>query len=349
MTSESRADPGAGGAGDLLKALMPRMEEMTWDRIGGIGLENAELNREYFKEGHSLATLHERGLGGGDSAVVIAAGPSIKTRDPGRALLEAGYKGTVLITESAIRYCLSNGLIPDLIVTIDPRPRIRRWFGIPDLTKEIVEAEGYRGREDLDAAFANQLKANAELLELTERHGAGLAIALATTSNTGLVKRALEVGMVPYWFNPMFDDPDRPDSKTRALQKANGMPSINGGGNVGATCWMLADAVLGKKHVALTGMDYSYHAGTPPEITQYYAEMVDLVGVDELASLFIDIENPHDGETYFTDPAYKWYRDIFLEMAADADCRTYNCTEGGILFGDHVEFIPLAEFLARHG
>jgi len=40
-----------------------------------------------------------------------------------------------------------------------------------------------------------------------------------------------------------------------------------------------------------------------------------------------------------------WYRESFLEIAQDADCKIYNCTEGGILFGDPIEFIPFKQFL----
>ena len=51
------------------------------------------------------------------------------------------------------------------------------------------------------------------------------------------------------------------------------------------------------------------------------------------------------GAPFYTDPAYLWYCQSFLELAKDADCETYNCTEGGILFGDNIKFVPLAEFL----
>ena len=64
-------------------------------------------------------------------------------------------------------------------------------------------------------------------------------------------------------------------------------------------------------------------------------------------SIFIRVFNPHMDEWFFTDPAYMWYSQCFLEMAADAEGATFNCTEGGILFGDNVEFVPLAEFLGR--
>jgi hypothetical protein len=109
---------------------------------------------------------------------------------------------------------------------------------------------------------------------------------------------------------------------------------------------MMAAEVLGKRHVALTGMDFAYYPETPHRNTQYWREAVALVGEENLESIFIPIHNPHLGVTFYTDPAYYWYRECFLEMAADAECRTTNCTEGGILFGGAVAFAPLEEFLA---
>ena len=39
---------------------------------------------------------------------------------------------------------------------------------------------------------------------------------------------------------------------------------------------------------------------------------------------------------------------LLLEMAKDADCQTFNCTEGGILFGKGVRSMTLDKFLASH-
>lgn len=73
---------------------------------------------------------------------------------------------------------------------------------------------------------------------------------------------------------------------------------------------------------------------------------------ERLDEAFIHIENPVLGETWFTDPAYYWFRDVFLEMAREAECETFNCTEGGVLFGPEIRTTTLDEFLdtvARSG
>ena len=334
--------------GDIGRALVADMEQITWDRIGEMTLENARRNLEHVSKGRSLAALRGVPIKNADSAIVIAAGPSIKRKNPLGLIKEHGYDGAVVATESAINYCLRNDVVPDLIVSLDPHAaRIVRWFGDPNLTRERLDGDDYYRRQDMDETFADEVKHNTELLALLDEHGHKMRIALATSASGEVVDRALSVGMEIYWWNPMLDDPDLPDSRTRELHRMNGLPCVNAGGNVGAAAWMLSHAVLGKKHVAVTGMDFSYYDDTPYENTQYYHEAVALVGEENLARVYIRIHNPHIQQWYYSDPAYMWYREAFLEMAEDAECRTYNCTEGGILFGDNIDFIPLKEFLER--
>jgi hypothetical protein len=333
-----------GGA--LGSELVAAMVGMTRDRIGELCVGNARRNAGLRHMGQSLAALRDETVGEGDSAIVVAAGPSIKRRDPINVIKASGYKGTVVATESAMYYCLRNGVVPDLTVTVDPFPtRIDRWFGDPNLTEEILAKDDYYRRQDMDENFVDEMRTNREILELLDRHGHEMRIALSTGSSEPVVRRAIDTGMKIFWWNPMLDNSDDPDSLTRDLYRLNGFPCVNAGGNVGTTCWMMADAVLGKQHVALTGVDFAYYDETPYSSTQYYHEAIDLVGEDKLDSVFMRIHNPFTDSWFFTDPAYMWYREAFLELAADAECRTCNCTEGGILFGDNVDFLPLAEFL----
>ncbi len=334
--------------GELALKLLPKMGDMTWDRFGQLWLDNAAVNATFADRGQSIAALRAARLGEDKSAVVVAAGPSLKHRDPARALLESGYKGAVIASESAMLYCFRNGVVPDLVVTLDPHPsRVVRWFGDPNLTEEKLAEDDYFARQDQDDAFADEMRANEQILELMSKYGKGVRIAMSTSASEPVVQRAIETGMSIYWWNPMIDDPELPDSKTEALLKENGFPAINAGGNVGTACWVMADAVLGKRHVALTGVDFSYYDGTPYRNNQYYYDAVNLVGEENLDSLFVRIHNPHLDSWFFTDPAYLWYREVFLEMIEEAECETYNCTEGGILFGDGITFTPFAEFLKR--
>lgn len=335
--------------GVLGRELVGAMDRLTWDRYGDLAIENARRNAALLGRGQSLAALARETVAAGDAAIVVAAGPSIRRKDPVRRIKDSGFTGAVIATDSGLAYCLRNGVVPDLVVTLDPHAkRIVRWFGDPELTEDSIRADDYYRRQDMDTAFANELAYNRELMGLLDQHGHKIRIALCTAASETVVKRVLDVGMQVYWWNPMLDDPDGPDSVSRQLYALNRLPMVNAGGNVGSACWMMAHAVLGKKHVALTGMDFAYYGDTDYTSTQYYHEAVALVGKDNLDSIFMHVDNPYLGLQFYTDPAYMWYRECFLDMVKDADCVTYNCTEGGILFGDGIQFVPLDRFLSEH-
>ncbi|MBC7905471.1 MAG: motility associated factor glycosyltransferase family protein [Rhodospirillaceae bacterium] len=335
--------------GALVRSMIADMEQMTWDRIGEHAIRNAQYNLQYKNDGHSLAALRRHPMGKSETAVIVAAGPSVRRQNPAVLLRDHKYTGTVISTDSGIAHCLRNGIIPDLVVSLDPHPtRIVRWFGDPKLRERDLEEDDYYRRQDLDPVFADEVRANSEIIALMREHGKTMPIALCTSTSVAVVERVLEAGMPIYWWNPMLDDPEKPDSHTKKLMEMNGFPALNAGGNVGSAAWMIADAVLGKRRVALTGMDFGYYDGTPYSATQYYREVVDMVGEDRAGTMFSRIYNPHTETWFISDPAYQWYRECFLEMALDAECETYNCTEGGILFGPRVNFCPLTEFLTAH-
>lgn len=334
--------------GELGKELVKNMEKLTWERHGTMGLENATHNRQFLKYGHSITKLHRAPIKN-DSAIIVAAGPSIKIHDPASIINEGDFKGAIIATESALMYCLRNGIIPDLAVSLDPHAtRIVRWFGDPNLTEETIQDDDYYSRQDMDIAFTDEIRANDEAVKLLNQYGKNIKIALSTSASKAVVDRVLEVGMEIYWWNPMYDDPEQ-DGVTKELQKSNGLPAINAGGNVGSCAWMIASAVLEKKYIALTGMDFSYYEGTPYRNTQYYYEAINLVGEENLDSLYMEIYNPYSKTKFFTDPAYMWYRECFLEMAKDSASQTFNCTGGGILFGEGIDFIPLENFMKKQG
>lgn len=334
--------------GSLGRQLVANMERITIDRIGDSGVANAKRNRAFMDRGQSLAALRNKPLGRGDSAVIIAAGPSIKRFDPINEIKRSGYDGAIICTESALYYCLRNGVVPDLTVTLDPHAtRIVRWFGDRHLTEVEIGKDDYYRRQDMDEAFARELETNREILALLDEYGPQINIALASSASKAVVDRVLETGMNVYWWNPMYDDPDQPDSVTRALQKENRLPAVNAGGNVGTACWMMAHAVLGKSRIALTGMDFSYYGDTPYSQTQYYKEAVDLVGVENLDTIYMTVDNPFTGTSFYTDPAYMWYKESFISLVKESEdeCITYNCTGGGILFEDPIRWIALEDFL----
>ena len=321
------------------------MVELTDARNGGAAFDNALINVKYLSAGRNIAALRGESFGKKKRAIVVAAGPSIYRNDPFPVLRKCAYDGVVIATDSALLRCLRNDVIPDLVVTVDPHDAsIVRWFGDPRLSQGELEADDYFRRQDMDTLFHDEMRTNREIMERLKALGGRIRIALSTSAGERVVQRAIETGMDIYWFNPMLDDPDLPAGKSRKLIELNGLPCVNCGGNVGTACWMVADAVLEIPHVALTGIDFSYYDDTPYYNTQYYHEAVDIVGEEGLDSLFVRIFNPHIGKWFYTDPAYLWFRDALLDLAKDASCVTYNCTGGGILFGEQIRTLSLEEF-----
>jgi hypothetical protein len=338
-------------ASSWMTDVVAQMSNLTIERIGRQALDNATANAAMARSGESVFALRDTPLAQTDAVLVIAAGPSLHRNDTARLIKESNFRGTLIATESAMSWCLRNGIVPDLVVTVDPHPeRIVRWFGDPELDPAALDRDDYYARQDIDPEFRrNQLAVNRELLELVNKHGSRMCIAVATSASQAVVRRCVESQMHIYWWNPMLDDYDLPNSLTRRIYELNRKPCINAGGNVGSACWVIAHAVLGKRKIGIVGMDLSYYGDTSYWETQYYHELRELLGEDDISKGFVHIENPYLHKMFFTDPAYFWYRSVFLEMAklASADgVRTFNCTGGGILFGPGVDFVPFSEFIS---
>ena len=171
-----------------------------------------------------------------------------------------------------------------------------------------------------------------------------MSMIFSTSVAPAVTQRALEAKSPIFWFNPIYDDYDEPNSLTRRLFELNKAPCLVTGGNVGTLAWVVAGAVLRSKAVALSGMDFGYPPKTPLNHTQYYQELSELFGKN-YADYYIDVHNPHLKQKWFTDPTYWWYRESFLKLARVAPFKTFNCTEGGILFGRGIRWMNLDDFL----
>lgn len=334
--------------GVLGRHLARNLTEITLKKVTGPGFQNAERHTTRIREGQSILALRSTPLMEGDAAIIIGAGPSLHRTNVAEQIRNATVQPVLIACESVLAYSFRNGLIPDLVVTLDPHPtRIVRCLGDPTLTPERLPEDDYFARQDFDPGFAeDQLRFNAELIGLVNRYGPQIRAAISSSAAPAVVDRIYESGMEAFWWNPYYDDVDVDDSLTRKIHRLNGLPCLNAGGNVGTAAWVIAHTVLKKRKIALVGMDLSYYAETPYLNTQHYYELIDLVGLDRLDEVFIPIHNPHVGMDFYTDPVYLWYRDCFLEMLQQANGETFNCTGGGILFGSGVHITSLAEFLA---
>jgi hypothetical protein len=334
-------------AGRLGQRIAEELDWITLMKVTQAGFDNARANSAQIAQGKNILALRDSPLMEGDDALVIAAGPSIHRFETDKIIKESNFKGTIVATESAMSWCLRHDIVPDLVVTLDPHPdRIVRWFGDPALTEQGLARDDYFTRQDMDPKFReDQLRFNQELVDLLNANGSRIRIAIASSASTAVVQRATETGMDIYWWNPMYDDYDKDDSLTRKIHEMNGLPCVNAGGNVGSACWVFAHAVLEKTRIGLVGVDFAYYLDTPYDRTQYYKEILDLVGPERLDEVFVRVFNPHLEREFYTDPAYLAYRNAFLEMSQEAEFETYNCTGGGILFGSQINWMPLQEFL----
>src|SRR5687767_11204017 len=143
--------------GQLAQAMQSQMVDLTDLRNGQAAFDNALRNVKHLHRGKSIAALRGSSLGKSRRAVVIAAGPSIYRNDPFPVLREHAYDGVIIATDSALLRCLRNGVVPDLVVTVDPHdPSIVRWFGDPALSQAEVGADDYFRRQDMDTLFRDE-------------------------------------------------------------------------------------------------------------------------------------------------------------------------------------------------
>ena len=332
---------------NLGERLTSYMAEATMHRSVRVGLENAEKNQPYFgKTINDLAGIRPKEPSG--SAIVIVGGPSLQRKRSVERIAASGFKGDIISADGSMGRCLRNDLVPNYIVTLDPDYlgyRIVRWFGDPEI--ETRPKDDYFRRQDLDPEhWRDERRTNRGTIDFVNRNGEKIKAIISTSAHPTVTKRCIESQMDLYWWSPIYDDYDSPNSITRKLFESNRIPCMTTGGNVGTSAWIFAHAVLKRKHVAIVGMDLGYAPGTPITQTQYYKELVEIFG-NRAPEALISIHNPYLNEVWLTDPAYNWYRKIFIDLAREANCITYNCTEGGTLFGDPIRFIPLSEFLSK--
>lgn len=314
------------------------------DQLRDHAQNNFENGQESIKKLPSLEDKKSQ------SAIVISAGPSVHKKETIKKIKKAKYEGTVITVDGTYIACIKQGLIPDFVVTLDPNPtRIVRWFGDPDF-EEHSSKDDYFARQDLDIEFRkNSIEQNKLHIELVNTYGHLTKAIVASCAPKNVVQRINEAKMNAYWWNPLVDDPRRDGSTTREIYDINKFPCMNTGGTVGTAAWVFAYSILRIPHIAVTGMDLGYYHDTPLTKTQTYYELISHLGsAEEIEKCFVEFIFPLTGEKFYTDPTYFWYRKNFLELLERAQCQTYNCTEGGTLFGEGVECTSLEKFLETY-
>ena len=285
------------------------------------------------------------------SAVIISAGPSVHRQRSVSHILASGYKGTVVAVDGSLISCLKAGLFPDYVLTLDSHETgIVRWYGDPHFEQNSLN-DDYFQRQDLDVEFrTNLIEQNIAHIALVNQHGSKSKAIVASSAPQNVVCRIEEAKFDTYWWNPLVDNPGEPGSLTRRLYEINGLPCMNTGGNVGTAAWVFASTILNIPMIALLGMDFGYYADLPYSKTQKYYELINHLGTSEgLEVHFPSYTFPLTGERFYTDVTYSWYRKNFLELLALSGARTFNCTGGGVLFGDRLPCVTLQTFLETLG
>src|SRR5881409_3110238 len=172
---------------ELGRQIASRLKEATFERVVAAGLSNAEINGPRIQR--SVLELSRLRLGAGDSAIVVGAGPSLRRRRSLERLRASGFAGTVVVADGALGACLRAGVVPHVVVSVDPHPeRIVRWFGNPALT--AAPADDYFRRQEMDAEHRrDELGANRAVVDLVNAFGPKIKVAAATSAAPAVVER----------------------------------------------------------------------------------------------------------------------------------------------------------------
>src|SRR5215471_20797169 len=131
---------------ELGRRIAEKLEAATSERVKLNGFGNATRNQSRIK--HSVLALAEASLGVGDAAIVVGAGPSLYRRHSLERLYASKFRGTIVATDGALGACLRAGVVPHVVVSVDPHPeRIVRWFGDPTLS--APRGDDYFRRQEL--------------------------------------------------------------------------------------------------------------------------------------------------------------------------------------------------------
>lgn len=308
-------------------------------------LENSISNKKFITK-----TIRDIPVSKGkkaQSAIVISAGPSLHRNNMLQRIKDSDFEGTIIAVDGSYARCIKAGIIPDYVLTLDPHPtRMVTWFGDPNFEKNL-EGDNYFSRQDLDVSLRdNSNKENKKIISLLDKYGKGKKLVICSSAPKNMVQRARDIGFDSYWWAPLVDNPEDPDSLTRKLVKETKLPAMNTGGTVGTAAWVFALTVLKIPKIGAVGMDFGYYADDTSYLqTQTYNSLVREVGEENIHDYFPEFIYPLSGEHFFIDPTYYWYRDNMLDLISSSESILYNCTGGGTLVGPGVKCLDIEEFI----
>ena len=107
--------------GNLGTQLLKYLPQATFDRSADSAVANAKENLPFIH--HTVAELDpKRSEHTTELAMVMASGPSLHKKNPAELVQKQGFDGPIVVAESAMGYCLRNGVVPDYVVTVGVAP-----------------------------------------------------------------------------------------------------------------------------------------------------------------------------------------------------------------------------------
>jgi hypothetical protein len=261
----------------------------------------------------------------GRACIAIAAGPSVQLRGHLQQLHAArkcGYKGLVFCAAHALRGALEAGVIPDVVVVVDGNDEKIPVFFQHEIVARYVK----------DMNLASCISVSPKTLDAWGKKNI-------------------------YFFRTSIPGNMLPNVDTLISTMFGQYPELDSGGNNGAAMYSLA-CLLGCSECAMIGFDLGYPKGTPYEDTMYFNAYCGSIGEhykdvpDMIERCYEDFHHPVFDTDYYFDFVYAVFRDCFFEMTQAYQkhfgTKAVNCTEGGTVYCEGLECIPLKDFIDRH-
>ena len=306
------------------REILESVSEHTGELRAAAWLKNILRNKEYPGFTHTVKEL--KGLHRHRKAVVIAAGPGFKRFGLGDLELLKNHPEVIRIAcDGALPTLAQVKLMPHYVVSVDAHPVVanfyRRFFAIHDEKWGLITTK----------------------------------FLLSTTIHRDVVQEIVSRGLSVFWWQsfsrsvaglPAWTGGGSPE---RFFQE--GIPVIQTGGNVGTTSLIIAKYLLGCKQTGLLGLEFAWSDETPLMTTQYYGELMKILGGDEerVKHHFKRVYNKRDRQWYVADPVYYAYllafQDIWGTLKPEEKASIFNLTKQGILSADGLKTVSMEQFL----
>lgn len=296
--------------------LSDSITEETLEQFGQLWMENIAQNMGVILSSKSVKELQKHT---NRSAIVIAAGPSLKKKNHLEMLRKSDFKGIIIAVDRMLITLLKEGIIPDYVINADGhRDNILKFFDDP-----IVDEH------------ANQIKA-----------------IFATLAPPNAIKRFKGE---KYFYNAMIDDPKAKNSITKYLRFLTKKPNLNTTGNVGGF-GVIFGYYLKCNPIGMIGLNLSYPAETPFDETYSYQNIKkaypEMTEEEIYATFYEECTHPFFKTKSYTEPIFSYYKEGLIDAAHYMDAEGFNiinCTEGGIIFEEPIESMWFKDFLRKYG